>query len=1049
MRLSSLGLTLAAGCALVGQTTTGALAGQVKDSSGKPIPGAKVILSSPALFTPRTVLSDANGEWRAPLLPVGNYKVQVFKDEFVGSEAHDVRVGIGTAVRQDLVLKPISKAGMVVEVVAEGAEADKASTKTSMNFSAEVLDTLSGLDRGFEGAADLSAGVAGTSGGGYSVRGGATQNTLYRINGTDIKDDLQGAQVGTWVIEDNIADVQVVLSPLNARNGRALGGQVNVVTKSGGNDFEGSIRAHLSRPTWNSRNPYTKDTPHQISDNLSRTFDVTASGPIVKDRIWFSIGTILTPSATSSNEIGAAYPLARGPMRTGDPQIDAAVANGVPSGYAFASFLTDAKPYTQGYSSNYFEAKVTGALNANHSVDLSYVGSGNKITNVDPGVGVIRVEALGTQEEKRSAWGLNYRGILGEATFLGGRVNRYRSQAIFPTGDPKFSSNPVNLWLDDIAPNDHYWYSVGLPFGMGTTPRPDKRNNTSGNLNLKLFRDLPGGQHEIDFGAEYYQADRTTQSQIGADNRAFRVGGAYYNAASRDWLFPAIIWPYYNQLGQSSSGNTGLAPTMFQYFGQDGITKNTTSSLYANDSLTINNHWGMMVGLRFDAINVIDTTGKTLAKASDLSPRFQLRWDVKGDSHHVFTLTAARFQGDFTSGFTAAFITEATSKEVSYGFSGIPGQPDPYSDPAHAVRWLTYAQLIDPRNYTASNTYLSNYGLGPTTAYGFSDNSKSYILDPHLKSPYLDEATLTYRASFASGNYMRFTYVSRAWKKDWAFSSDYTPSQLVTISDPSHSGLADKLASTVHVFNSDDLIRRYQALEVEIFQRITSALTLNGTYTYGRLTGNSNGGDNPYSTFRDNSIPGYYGNRTFLIQNLGKTNEDIAPTGPLNSDQTHHVRLNFSLERPLDKGRISYSALVRYDSGNNWSAAYAAPLGENAGGPMPNISNAPPAPATYTQYYGGRGQYTYNDQYQVDVKVSFRIPLGFKTLQLIGDLQINNVFNQMEQGTYSTATASLPYGANHLFLNTTSSGTFGGANPKEANYWIAGRSVGASLGMRF
>ena len=1043
MRMSSLGLLLVSGAALIAQATTGSLAGQVNDANGKPMPGARVTLTSPVLFGPRTVLTDARGEWRAPLLPVGSYRIQAFKDDYVGSEAQNVRVGIGTAARQDLVLKPISKAGAVVEVVGERTEADKADTKTSMNFSAEVLDTIAGIDRSFEGAADMSAGVVGTSSGGYSIRGGATQNTLFRINGTDIKDDFQGAQVGTWVIEDNIVDVQVVLSPLNARNGRALGGQVNVVTKSGGNDYEGSFRAHLSRPTWGSSNPYTKDNPHQISDNLSRTFDVTTSGPIVKDRLWFSIGTILTPSATSSNEIGAAYPLARGPMRTGDPTIDSAVANSVPSGFAFANFLTQVKPYTQGYSSDYFEAKVTGAINADHTLDVSYVGSGNKISNVDPGVGVIRVEALGTQVEKRSAWGLNYRGILGATTFLEGRVNRYLSQAIFPTGDPKFSSNPVNLWLDDVAPNDHYWYSVGLPFGMGTTPRPDKRNNTSGNLNLKLFRDLIGGQHEIDLGLEYYQSDRNTQSQIGSDNRAFRVGGAYYNAATQDWRFPAIPWVGPNWFGQSSSGNTGLAPTMFQYYGQDGITKNNTTSLYLNDSLTLNKHWNLMVGVRYDAIKVIDTTGATLAKASDLSPRLQLRYDVLGDSHHVFTVTAARFQGDFTSGFTAAFITQATSKEVSYGFSGIPGQADPYSDPAHALRWLTYAQLTDPRNYLGSTTSLNS------TAYSFYDNSKSYLLDPKLKSPYLDEATLTYRASFAGGNYMRFTYVSRAWKKDWAFSTDYTPDQMATVSDPSHSGLPDKLASTVHVFNSDDLIRRYQGLEVEIFQRVNSVLVLNGTYTYGRLTGNNNGGDNPYSTFRDNSVPGYYGNRRFLTQTLGLTDQDFAPNGPLSSDQTHHVRLNLSLERPMDKGKITYSALIRYDSGNNWSAAYAAPLGENAGGLMANIPNAPPAPATYTRFYGGRGQYTYNDQYQVDFKLSFHIPLGTKTLQLIGDLQINNLFNQMEQGTYSTATASLPYGANHLFLNTTSSGTFGGANAQENNYWIAGRSMGASLGMRF
>lgn len=1045
-RFTSLGMAIASGTVLMAQVTTGSLAGSVKDASGAPLAETKVILHSPALFSPRVVFTDARGEWRAPLLPIGAYTIQAIRPGFVGAEVANLRVGIGTALHQELVLRPVMQAAATVEVVGNTADLDKADTKASTNFSAETLDTLAAADRSFYGAADLTAGVATSGNGGLSVRGGATQNTLFRLNGTDIKDDLQGAQVGTWVIEDNIVDVQVVLSPLNARNGRALGGQVNVVTKTGGNEFEGSFRAHLSRPTWGAANPYTKyGVPGWTSDNLSRTMDVTVSGPIVKDRLWFSLGTILTPSSTSSLEIGRSTTLAQGPMRTGVPAIDAAVAI-PPTGYAFASFLTDPKSYTEVYNSHYFEAKVTGAINENHTLDLSFTGSDNTIDNHNPGVPIRRTEALGTQTGKQSAWGINYRAVLGADKYLEARYNRYKSQATFPTGDPKFSSNAVDVWMDAAAPLPHNFYDVGYPFGLGITPTPDKRNNSSANVNLSLIKDMWGGHHEFDLGLEYYQADRNTTQQAGADNRSFRTGAAFYNAATQDWLFPAMIWPYYAQLGQSGSGNTGLAPVMFQNMGQDGITKNTTSSIYANDSVTVNNHISYMVGLRFDTISVTDTTGATMAKASDISPRFQFRYDLKGDGHHVVTLTAGRFQGDFTSGFTSAFVTTAASKGVSYGFSGLPGQSNPWVNPNNAVRWLSYAQLTDPRNYTGA---ITDVGYGTSTAYAFFDNSKSYLVDPNLKSPSMDEATLTYRRSFDGGHFIRVTYVNRVWHKEWAFSTDYALDQLTTISDPSHSGLPDKLANTVHIFNSDELTRRYQGLELEFLRKITSYFTVNGNYTYGHLTGNNNGGDSPLSTFRDNSIPGYYNNRRYLTQTLGLTNQDIAPDGPLTNDQTHRARVSFTLERPLDKGRISYSALVRYDSGGNWSAAYAKPLGENGGGPMPNITNAPPAPTNYTQYYGGRGQYTYNDTYQVDLKVSYRLPLGYKTLQLIGDLQINNLFNHMEQAGYSTSRAALPYGADHLYLNTTPYQTFGSANPQEGNYWIGGRSMGTSIGLRF
>ena len=85
----------------------------------------------------------------------------------------------------------------------------------------------------------------------------------------------------------------------------------------------------------------------------------------------------------------------------------------------------------------------------------------------------------------------------------------------------------------------------------------------------------------------------------------------------------------------------------------------------------------------------------------------------------------------------------------------------------------------------------------------------------------------------------------------------------------------------------------------------------------------------------------------------------------------------------------------------------------------------------------------------MDLKVSWHFPLGYRNLQFIGDLQVNNLCNQMEQAGYSTATAQLPYGANHMFLNTTPYGTFGSANSQYGNWWIGGRSFGTSVGLRF
>ena len=1055
LQFSTVAMALVSGTALVAQVTTGALSGTVRDNKGRPVANARVSLSSPALFNPRVIMTDANGEWHAPLLPIGNYRVQVSLSGYVGSEARDVRVGIGSTVRQDLNLKPISVSEKTVEVVAEAGEVDKAATSTATNFSAEVLETMAGSDRSFNGAADLSPGVATASNGQFTVRGGQTQNTLFRVNGSDVKDDYQGGLTSTWVIEDNIEDVQVVLSPLNARNGRAISGQVNVVTKTGGNDFAGSIRAVVNRPSWAAMTPYSQNLPGQVSDNLSRQFDVTFSGPIVKDRLWFSFGTILTPSSSTSYQIPAASSLAKQSERSGIPaidnQFDGLTPTNVPAGYSFASGLLGIQPYTQVYNANYYEGKITGAISQDHTLEASFTYSSDSIAGRDPygdGNSILRrLQQLGTQTDKAHQYGLHYSGVFNSTTFLEAKYNRFLSQAIYPQGDPNFKSDAVDLWLDTPNGAGHNWTDVGYPFGLGITPRPDARNNESWNINLKLFRGSGSAQHEIDLGVESYMSDRDTSRSQGQDNAYFRVGGAFYNpnaSGQSAWLFPVIPWQGPRVNGQSGSGNSGLAPILEQFLGKDGTTKTITRSLYANDNITFNSHWNMMVGLRFDQITVDDTTGAQLAKNSDFSPRFQLRYDVDGTSKHLFTFTAAEFGGDFTTGFTDAFIQKADSKAVYYGYQGPAGSALANgANPASALQWITYAQLTDPANYTGTN--YAGWAGHTNTAYNFADNSKTYIIDGKLRAPMMDEATMTYRRNYAGGSFLRMTYVYRTWKDSWAFKTDYDAADMVTVSDPSNSGLASKQIPAIHVFNSNALTRQYQGLELEWSQRLSAIWTMVGNYTYSRLTGNDNGGDSSTSSFRDNGVPGYYGNRTWLLAN-GLTDKDFAPTGPLLVDQTHRARLSFTANVPMGKGMISYSFLMRYDSGNNWSAVYGAPIG------IAGIPGANTPPATYQQYYGGRGQYTYNDTYQCDFKLAYHVPLGLGRLQLIGDLKINNLFNTMLQATYSTQFWPNGNGQNALYLwqdKTPGGGGFGTADPTVGNYWIAGRNVATTIGLRF
>ena len=1037
---SAVAFALVSGSALFAQVTSGSLSGQVKDAKGTPIAGVTVTLDSPALFNPRVIKTSERGEWRAPLLPPGNYRVTAVKEGFMTASAKDIRVGVGSAISQDLSMNVSADATATVVVVATTATLDKSDTKAATNFSSEDLVALPGVDRSFVGAADLAPGLTTGRGGSFSVRGGATQNTNYRVNGVDVKDDYQGDLTGTFVIEDNIEDVQVILSPLNARNGRATGGSVNVVTKSGGNDFKGSIRASLSRNSWNAHNPSYQNLPGETDDNLNRQYQITLSGPIWKDKIWFSFGTILQPTTTNAFKLGSGtYPAnAVNSVRSGIATVDALTLAGPGGGYAWTKFQMGA-PYTRTTTFDYYEGKITGALSTDHTVDLSFTKSLSTLNNRNPfgdgGNTVLRLAALGKQAEDKKILGLGYKGVLSSNLFIEAHYNKLTSEAVFPVGDPAYGTGEGMLVYGGSAGLSRIRRGFGYPFGFGITPTPDARNNRSGNVNVKWFQELMGN-HEIDFGYDYYESVRGTSRASGLKNQFFRNGGAFYNASTNSYLFQVM-----NDVPNSLTGVNrldatflrGAAPSVVQQTGADGITRNRTDSLYFNDQWTIDQHWNFMLGLRYDKLGVKDTDGAQLGKANDFSPRLQLRYDPNGDSKHLFTATFARYGGDFTTGFTDAFIKKADAKGVNRGWNAETQNPG-VGIPGTDVRFVDYATL----------TNIANYG----TVLGFFDNSKTYKVDGNLRAPYLDEYTLGYKRSYDNGSRIGLTYVHRAWKKDWAFSQDYLASELVTLTDPTGStpALPNQQAQQIRVFNSDALTRKYNGLELEWIGKINPMWTWGGNYTYSRLVGNNNGGDsNSGQSFRDNAPTGYYQNRIQLTQVLGRTDADFAATGPLLQDQTHRARLYLTAVLPLGKGQISYSTLVRYDSGNNYSAAEGAPLGFTVADNLP--LPAPTAPNAYTQFYGGRGQYSYNDTFQVDFKIAFQVPLALWRMKLIGDLQINNVFNTQMVSTFNTDVAG--FGGQTVFF-VNDGRAFGTTEPGTGkNYFINARSLAFSLGLQF
>jgi len=603
LNLSTVAVVLAGGTSLMAQVTTGALSGQITDESGNPIAGARVTLESPALFQSRVYNTDAKGEYRALLLPVGNYTIKVSASGKLGKTASDVRVGVGTNLSMSFALKPQkADAAATVEVVTTTAAESKTDDKVSVNYSAEQLLQLP-VAMTFNSALQLAPGVSG-NGASAQIRGAGMTQIMYRVDGINVQDSSGGgansgnnSQSGQLYqpLPDSIEDVQVVLSALNARNGLVQGGQMNMVTKSGSNTFEGSIRTYMGRNAWSADALHgsPNDISGQTSEDYSRKTDITLSGPILKDRLWFYVGTRFEPSSPNTNYLGyiaqgirssgnlgwdqiygsnaltigggapgsltATYlpSVARGilaPMATYgiDPGVDQTVYTGPGNGYSVNNgSLYDVGQYLQTSNKhNHFEGKLTGMVTDAHVLSLTILydkfsqGNGAGEHSNDPWM-VYDKSWVGKMDTKTQAWTLNWNGTLASNWTVEARVYAAKVEA----GDAAnanpgvsvmgyFASTDPSIMLHQVTNGlGHDWihYEDGFRYGtvenhFSSYNQPQKTGNNAWTFNVKTFQEL-GGQHEIDMGAEKVTTIYNFGRTKTGDRAVFQ--GGWYTAATK------------------------------------------------------------------------------------------------------------------------------------------------------------------------------------------------------------------------------------------------------------------------------------------------------------------------------------------------------------------------------------------------------------------------------------------------------------------------------------------------------------------------------------
>jgi carboxypeptidase family protein/TonB-dependent receptor-like protein len=222
---------------------SGGLQGIVVDKERTPIPGATVVAVNTAQGLSRGVLSDPGGRYRiVPLPPGRGYTLNVSFPGMATVEMSDIDLPPGKVPSIVITLVPQEDVRQHIRVVYHHDAVDPDEATTQTRFTAEFLEALPILGRDYQDVLALAPGVSDVDHtGNPNIHGARDTDVVTLVDGVSTVDPLTG-KIGQQLNIESIQEIEVKTSGASAEFGRAQGGFVNIVTKSGGNDFGGSFK---------------------------------------------------------------------------------------------------------------------------------------------------------------------------------------------------------------------------------------------------------------------------------------------------------------------------------------------------------------------------------------------------------------------------------------------------------------------------------------------------------------------------------------------------------------------------------------------------------------------------------------------------------------------------------------------------------------------------------------------------------------------------------------------------------------------------------------
>ena len=298
--------------------SAGALRGRVTDPAGAPLAGVTVTVSSSSQgVSGRGAVTDASGAFQIAALPPGSdYSVHLSLQGYSGVVLNDTPVNAGQITPLTVVLPLGRTMEERVQVRATPPVVTLEETSSTTRFSSEFVDALPILGRNYQDVLTLAPGVTDVDGDGNpNIHGARDTDVGTIVDGVSTSDPYTG-KVGAQLNIESIEEIEVKTSGASAEFGRAQGGFANILTKSGGNDFEGAFKffwrgSRLDGDGAGIDNPALhggvgEQGLRDLTFNDFLPF-LSAGGPIVRDKAFFYVSLEYISKEDPVNALNAAF----------------------------------------------------------------------------------------------------------------------------------------------------------------------------------------------------------------------------------------------------------------------------------------------------------------------------------------------------------------------------------------------------------------------------------------------------------------------------------------------------------------------------------------------------------------------------------------------------------------------------------------------------------------------------------------------------------------------------------------------------------------------